>query len=95
MTAPSNAWAQQPGFDYHGPHMLWEGGWMLLGPLMMITFIALIVAVVVLMLRWFSNRGAGAPTPPQGKALEILKERFARGEIDKEEYEERRRILRD
>jgi uncharacterized membrane protein len=29
----------------------------------------------------------------QSGSLEILKERFARGEIDKAEYEERRRLL--
>jgi putative membrane protein len=32
--------------------------------------------------------------PPSKKTpLDLLKGRFARGEIDKEEYEERRRIL--
>jgi putative membrane protein len=30
---------------------------------------------------------------PGRTPLDILKERFARGEIDKEEYEERRRTL--
>ncbi len=35
------------------------------------------------------DRGAGAG----GRALEILKERYARGEMTREEYEERRRDL--
>ncbi len=64
---------------------------MIFGPLMMILFIALIVVVVVLAVRWLGGTGQAAPagrTP-----LDILKERFARGEIDKAEFEERRALL--
>ena len=95
LTASSAAWAQQQTGPYYGPHM-WNGGsWMFFGPLMMIVFIAVIVAVVVLMVRWLGGSGHGtAPHSPPGKTpLDILKERFARGEIDKEEFEERRRTL--
>lgn len=93
--ASSAAWAQQQGAPYYGPHM-WNGGaWMFMGPLMMIVFIAIVVAVIVLIVRWLGGPGHGAaPHPPPGRtALDILKDRFARGEIDKEEFEERRRVL--
>ncbi len=89
------AWAQQQGGPYYGPHM-WSDGWgMFLGPLMMIVFIAAIVVVVVLVVRWLGGSGhGGAPYPPPGKTpLDILKKRFAHGEIDKDELEERRRAL--
>jgi len=32
-------------------------------------------------------------SPPTRTPLDILKERFARGEIDKAEFEDRRRVL--
>ncbi len=70
---------------------------MFLGPLMMILFVAVIVVVVVVIVRWLGGAwhgSAASPDPVPGKPpLDILKERFARGEIDKEEFEERRRIL--
>lgn len=75
---------------------MWHGGpWMFVGPLMMIVFIAVAAAVVVLVVRWLGGLGHGAaPRPWPDKApLDILNERFARGEIDKDEFEERRRVL--
>ncbi len=92
---PTAVWAQ-PGSGQVGPHM-WDGGWhgWIFGPIMMIVFIAVAVMVVVLLVRWLGGSGLGAvPHAPSGKApLEILRERFARGEIDKEEFEERLRVV--
>lgn len=70
------ALAQQPQGPSYGPHM-WNGGsWMFFGPLMMIVFIAAIVAVVVLVVRWLGGPGHGAaPHPPPGRTpLDILKD---------------------
>jgi putative membrane protein len=70
---------------------------MIFGPLMMILFVATIVVLVVVALRWLGSTGHGVPpqAPPGKTPLDILKERFARGEIDREEFEERRRVLGD
>ena len=98
--ALSQAYAngQAPGELGH-PHMWGHGGgwgWMIFGPLMMIVVIASIVALVVLLVRWLGGGARPAESAPPGKApLDILKARFARGEIDKEEYEERKRLLSD
>ena len=79
----------------YGPHMMWwGGGWygMIFGPLFMILVLAVVIAVVVLLVRWADGQGQ-VTAPPHRTPLDILKERFARGEIDKDEFEERRRVL--
>jgi len=80
-------------------HYGWDWGWghMIFGSLMMIVFWGGLILVIVLAVRWLggaSSREAGSP-PSRNRALEILQERFARGEIDKEEFNERRRLLSD
>lgn len=71
----------------------WHG--IFLGPLMMLIFLAIATAIVVLIARWIWGAGRephyGAPRPKT--PLDILEERFARGEIDASEFEERRRVL--
>ena len=69
------------------------GGWFFLGPLMMILFLAGIVALVVLAVRWAGGEGMGRSQASGRAPLDILRERFARGEIDRDEFEERRRAL--
>ena len=87
----------QPGEGW-GPHMMW-GGWfhMVFGFLMLLLFLAIILAVVIAGVRWLggSEHSPFRQAPRQGErsALDILKERLARGEIDVAEYQERRRAL--
>ena len=78
-----------------GGHM-WNGGWhgWLFGPLMMVLFLAMIVLVVVVIVRWLGGHGHREAYSLYGRPpIEILRERFARGEIDAQEYEERRKVL--
>jgi len=72
---------------------------MFFGFLMMLLFLAILVGLVVLAVRWLisSEHSPFRHSPRQGEhtALNILKERLAKGEIDVAEYEERRRALGD
>jgi putative membrane protein len=59
-------------------------------------FWGLVAAVVVYAIRATSRGREGAGSPPRrdDAALRILDERFARGDIDAEEYTQRRDLLR-
>lgn len=76
----------------HNWNMDWGWGGMWFGPAFMIILVVaaiLLIAAVVRALGSASGSGDTArPTPRQ-----ILDERFAKGEIDQEEYESRRKLL--
>lgn len=85
-TAAEPAFAQ--GYPYPG-HM-WGGGWsMFFGPLWTTLLLALLIALIVGVVRAYR----GGDGPRAGSAMRILEERFARGEINREEFEERRKAL--
>lgn len=65
-------------FDVHG-----FMPWMFFGPLMTLLFVAACASIGYLVLR------AVRPS----RAIDILRERFARGEIDETEFEARRRVI--
>ena len=69
----------------------WGGG-MFFGPLFMIAGPLLLIVVVVMLVRRL-GRGSAAPGVQLRSAREILDDRFTRGEIQREEYEERRKAL--
>jgi putative membrane protein len=83
------AWAQGPGpwqmHDWTG----WGWGGMWLGPLFMIIPLVLLIVAVVALVRWMGG-GGGNGGGRVRTARDILDERYARGEIDREEYQRRR-----
>lgn len=86
--SPSLALADGPG-EYG--HHLYGPGWTgaVMGPLMLLVFLALAAALCLVLLRWTGV----LQSSPRSRSLQILEERFARGEIDAEELAERRRLL--
>ncbi|MCL6471835.1 MAG: SHOCT domain-containing protein [Firmicutes bacterium] len=77
--------AYGPGFGFGG----------LAAMFMMFVFWALVIGGIVLAIRYLSgqNRNVLTQVSATHSALDILKERYARGEIDKEEYETKKKDL--
>ncbi len=95
LSMPAAAWANGAGEGFsHGGSMM-GGGYMFYGPLMMILVVVVIVVIVVLAVRWTGGSGHGAHGPAGKSPQDILKERYARGEMTTEEFEERRQALGD
>ncbi|HZT64198.1 MAG TPA: SHOCT domain-containing protein [Acidimicrobiales bacterium] len=84
-----------------GPGGGWGWGDWLAMALMMLAFWGLIAAVVFAVIRSAGHspgpthaNGPPPPGPGGDQARRILDERFARGDIDAEEYRSRRELLR-
>jgi putative membrane protein len=70
----------------------------LVGFLLVFVFWGLIIAALVLGIRWLiraDRRGQLPPPPPPATMdpLEVLRHRYAKGEIDEEEFDRRRKTL--
>ncbi len=93
LAFPVQAQSNGPRADLwmHG----WDWGHSIIGFFMMIVALGGVVLLVVLAERWFGGRPTGRPAPlsEENSAVDILNERFARGEIDQAEYEERKTLL--
>jgi len=92
--APVSAAFAQPGsgpWDHTMPMMGWGGWWM--GPVMMILVITLVVLAIIGLWRLLSGGGSSRSAPASDRALDLLRERFARGEIDDVEYQSRKKAL--
>ena len=66
------------------------GGWFM--PIFMIIFWGLVLWGIVTLVRGLSG-SRGSDSSAADSALEILKRRYARGDINKEEYEEKKKDL--
>lgn len=92
--AATPAWAQGPGPWQIHDWMGWGWGGMWLGPLFMIIPLALLIVAIVASVRWMGV-GSGNGGGRVRTARDILDERYARGEIDREEYQRRRNDIAD
>ena len=68
-----------------------SGWWMVGGWILMVLIWGGLIALTVLSFRWFTKHNTTEKQTP----LEIVKERYAKGEITKEQYEQIKKDLRD
>jgi putative membrane protein len=73
-----------------GMHPMIWGAWGVGMLLVMLAFWGLVITGLVLVVRWLANQGRESRSD---RALEILRERYARGEIGREEFDAKKREL--
>jgi putative membrane protein len=73
-----------------GMHPMIWGAWGMGMLLVMLAFWGLVITGLVLVVRWLANQGRESRSD---RALEILRERYARGEIGREEFDAKKRDL--
>ena len=68
-------------------------GWF--GPIMMIAFWVAVIVGIVFLVRYLIRHGGGSGNPGgRESALDLLKTRYAKGEVSREEFEAMRKDLR-
>ena len=74
--------------------MYWDNGWMHgYGFLPMIIFMIVLIVVIVLVVKLLSSKNGVVTAGPES-AMEILKKRYAKGEITEEQYEKMKEKLK-
>jgi putative membrane protein len=73
------------GYGHMQPWMSW------VGPIVMIVFWALVVTAILFLIRYLAHQSRSSAN--DSSALAILKERYAKGEIDKEEFDQKRKDI--
>ena len=61
-------------------------GWLVFGGLHMIIFWVLVILLIAALIKWLSGSNHGKVASTEVPATDILKKRYAHGEISREEY---------
>ena len=83
------------GSEYRHMWEGWGSGHMTFGIMPMALFWLFLVVFIVFLMRWATRESIVSKLPTEKTALDFLRERFARGEIDKKEFEQSKRVLSD
>jgi putative membrane protein len=77
----------------HQEMMLGFGGWLMM--VLVVVFWVLVIVGLIYLVKWLisQTRNESGSQYGQGTALDILKKRYARGEISKAEFEEIKKDL--
>jgi putative membrane protein len=88
---PALAAAQDRPYEWgSGMHPMW-GIWGIGMMLMMLVFWGVVIVGIVLGIRWVVSQGRASRATDS--ALDILRQRYARGDISKEEFEAKKKDL--
>jgi len=98
----NNIALQWGGYDRYGGYgmgpgmMNWGYGGLFMGIINIIFWVAVIIGVVYL-IKFISSSSKQSPheTKKGDSALDILRERYAKGEINREEFEEKKKALKE
>lgn len=81
------------GYYGYGHPMMWGGDSGFIGGLFTIFWIFVLVVAIIALVRYMRHGKVGHWH--SGSALGILRERFAKGEIDTAEFQERKKALEE
>jgi putative membrane protein len=71
-------------------HPMWSWGWGVFVMAMVFLVSGVVIFAGMMGLHWFNGNDK---QPPADSAMDILRQRFARGEIDKDEFEAKKKAL--
>ena len=72
-------WGEMDGFGW---------GWIGLGMVHMALFWVLVILGIVVLVKWLAG---GSPPRSEKRPIDILKERYAKGELTREQFEQMKR----
>jgi len=64
-----------------------------LGWIFIFLFWAFVILGIIAIVKWLAGTSSTTGTPPSKTARQIIEERYARGEIDREEFEQKKQDL--
>jgi len=93
MNIMTGGWSTSSNLNTTNSMMNFGYGFGFFGWIFMILWLVLVIAAIVALIKWLAGQSSTRGHSTHKSALDILKERYAKGEVDKKEFEERKKDL--